>query len=92
VVGERGLRAKKPWGFGICSWGTRDGFISAKIGVAPGDDTTAAHEYHFWSYHPGGAQFLLGDGSARMISENIDLATIRALATIKGGENIVGEY
>ncbi len=26
----------------------------------------------FRSYHPGGAQFLLGDGSSRLISENVD--------------------
>jgi prepilin-type N-terminal cleavage/methylation domain-containing protein/prepilin-type processing-associated H-X9-DG protein len=91
IVGERGLRAENPWGYGICSWGTRDGFLSMQKGIAPGDDTIVAHEYHFWSYHPGGAHFLFGDGRVRYISEQVDLATLRALATIAGAE-VVGEF
>jgi len=38
------------------------------------------------SYHPGGAQFLLGDGSVRFISENLDGTVQQQLATIGGGE------
>jgi prepilin-type processing-associated H-X9-DG protein len=45
----------------------------------------------FGSYHPGGGNFLLGDGSVRFISETIDLATYRALSTRNGGETL-GEY
>lgn len=45
----------------------------------------------FGSEHPGGANFLLGDGSVRFISETIDLATYRALSTRKGGE-ILGDF
>ncbi|MCA9034061.1 MAG: DUF1559 domain-containing protein [Planctomycetaceae bacterium] len=48
-------------------------------------------EISFGSYHVGGAQFTLADGSARFISENIDLNLYRSLATIRGGE-IVGEF
>jgi prepilin-type processing-associated H-X9-DG protein len=91
VVGERGLQLENPWGFGICSWSDRDGVLSMAIGLAPGNDADPAHDRHFWSYHPGGAQFLLGDGSVRFISENASLATLRALASINGGE-VVGEY
>ncbi len=91
VVGERGLQSKNPWGYGICSWSDRDGYLSMEIGLAPGNDSDAAHDAHFWSYHPGGAHFLLGDGSVRFISENVNLATIRALASINGGE-VLGEY
>jgi prepilin-type N-terminal cleavage/methylation domain-containing protein len=40
----------------------------------------------FSSYHPFGANFVLGDGSVRMISDQIDLAVYRALATRAGGE------
>jgi prepilin-type N-terminal cleavage/methylation domain-containing protein len=43
------------------------------------------------SYHPGGAQFLLTDGSARYISETINMTIYRALSTRAGGE-AVGDY
>ena len=91
VVGERGIQADSPWGFGICSWGEKDGWISMELGLIPGNDLDAAHDEHFWSYHAGGAQFLLGDNSVHFISEDIDLATLRELATINGGE-VVEEY
>ena len=45
-------------------------------------DTSAASR----SRHPGGVQILLGDGSVRFTSENIDLDVWRGLATIAGGE------
>jgi prepilin-type processing-associated H-X9-DG protein len=38
------------------------------------------------SYHPGGVNVLLGDGSARFVKETINGATWRALGTISGGE------
>lgn len=38
------------------------------------------------SYHPGGAQVGLGDGSVRFVSESIDKIAWRALFTIQGGE------
>jgi len=43
------------------------------------------------SYHIGVVHALLMDGSVRSLSENIDLATYRALSTRSGGE-IIGEY
>lgn len=49
------------------------------------------HLDDFSSRHEGGAQFTLGDGSVRFISENIDHGLYQSLATIQGGE-VVGEY
>ncbi|MCC9605089.1 DUF1559 domain-containing protein [Blastopirellula sp. JC732] len=43
------------------------------------------------SRHPGGVQILRCDGSARFISENINLDTWRALATTRGGE-VLGDF
>jgi len=45
----------------------------------------------FGSFHVGGAQFLIADGSVRFISENIDGDTWEALGTRNGGE-IIGEF
>jgi len=45
----------------------------------------------FGSQHEGGAFFLFCDGQVRFISENIDMGTYRALATIAGNELIDDE-
>lgn len=45
----------------------------------------------YTSYHVGGAQFLLCDGSVRFISENIDLGQLKALSTRRSGE-LIGEF
>jgi len=42
--------------------------------------------YGFASRHTGGANFASGDGSVRFVSESIDTATYRALATVSSGE------
>ena len=45
----------------------------------------------FRSEHTGGTQFLLSDGSARLVSENIDQGIYNALGTRSGGE-VIGEF
>jgi prepilin-type N-terminal cleavage/methylation domain-containing protein len=44
-----------------------------------------------FSYHDGGAQALMGDGTVRFISDNIDLQTLRRLISRADGEPI-GEF
>ena len=43
-----------------------------------------------FSFHTGGAQVVLGDGSVHFLSESLDAATLRALVTAKGGEIVDG--
>ena len=43
------------------------------------------------SYHPGGVNVLLADGSVRFVRNTIDAATWRALGTRAGGE-VFGNY
>ncbi|MFH1265042.1 MAG: H-X9-DG-CTERM domain-containing protein, partial [Planctomycetota bacterium] len=40
----------------------------------------------FKSLHPGGANFLMGDGSVHFFSESIDYRLINGLGTRAGGE------
>ncbi len=40
------------------------------------------------SFHPGGVQLLLADGSVRFVKDSVNLAAWRALGTIAGGEVI----
>ncbi len=52
---------------------------------ANGDLTSVCHAYHFWSRHPGGAQFAFCDGSVRFVRYEGD-PILSALATRSGGE------
>jgi prepilin-type processing-associated H-X9-DG protein len=45
---------------------------AVKIGLQTGSLTDACDQAHFWSLHSGGANFLLGDGSARFVSYSVD--------------------
>ncbi len=44
------------------------------------------NRYAFTSYHTGGVQFALADGSVRFIADNVPLDVFRALGTRNGGE------
>ena len=93
LVGERKTVANLDW---FTSW---PGMITegeeAFQRVCGSADHTPNHpSMHFddfSSVHTGGAQFCLGDGSVRFISENIDRGVYQSLATIQGGE-VVGEF
>lgn len=51
----------------------------------------AFNDMSMGSMHTGGANFCLGDGSIRFITDSIPLATYRALASCNGGE-VIGDY
>jgi prepilin-type processing-associated H-X9-DG protein len=51
----------------------------------PGRIDDQCDTFHFWSLHPGGAHFLLADGSARLIPYTAS-RVMPALATRAGGE------
>lgn len=60
-------------------------------GNDPGKGGRSGHHTIFTSAHPGGALFVLGDGSTRFVSENITLDTLRNLANRADGK-VLGEY
>ncbi len=84
----------RPWIQGASSNANNGAMYGCKnvrwpIGPTGYNGNNAARLYNdvrFGSQHTGGAQFLLGDGTVRFVSENIDFATYQALASRGGGE------
>ncbi len=53
---------------------------------SPNAGKTCDFGQEFHSRHPGGAQFLLVDGSARFVSQDVDFIVLAALLSRSGGE------
>lgn len=53
----------------------------------PGDPDNMCDMFHFWSRHPGGANFLFADGSVHFLKYSAD-AILPQLATRAGGEPV----
>lgn len=51
----------------------------------PGKDTNPCDTFHFWSHHPGGAQFLMADGSVHFLPYSAQ-PLMPALASRAGGD------
>jgi len=91
-------RRKAVWQFGSdsidCQYGMNEGFGSTAVKMnlrSPGSTifTGAALEAYiasFGSAHPGGANFLMGDGSVRFIKDTVNAVTYSALGTRAMGE------
>lgn len=56
-----------------------------KATFGPGRPDNPCDRYHLWSYHPGGANFLFADGSARYYGYSIE-PLLYALGSVRGGE------
>ena len=58
-----------------------------KPGISPEDNAGDwPNTWGFHSLHPGGANFVMCDGSVQFISENIELQLYRNLAHIDDGQ------
>jgi prepilin-type N-terminal cleavage/methylation domain-containing protein/prepilin-type processing-associated H-X9-DG protein len=60
--------------------------IEAWLDPALAPLTREAGQFGFRSQHPGGVNFLFGDGSVKFIKNSISLAVYRSLSTRAGGE------
>lgn len=67
-----------------------DGTLNPGGGPCP-INCTNARGYGFYSFHDGGAHFLMGDGAVRFVSANIAAYTMAGLITKSKGE-IPGEF
>ncbi len=63
-----------------------DGTAAQKIGLVPGRPQVGCDAAHYWSFHTGGALFLMGDGSVRMLSYSSGNTVLPQLSTRAGGE------
>lgn len=62
--------------------------LSEDDGMMRTPNYPSAHVEDYWSRHPGGVNFLFGDGSVRFIKNTINEHVYAALATRNGGEVI----
>jgi prepilin-type N-terminal cleavage/methylation domain-containing protein len=62
-----------------------NGTPAQKIGLQPGNPNVGCDAAHYWSFHSGGSLFLMGDGSARLITYSNN-NIIAPLSTRNGGE------
>jgi prepilin-type N-terminal cleavage/methylation domain-containing protein/prepilin-type processing-associated H-X9-DG protein len=77
----------------------------SSVGFQAGSIQDNCAQVRFWSWHPGGANWTFGDGSARFMTYNIDTpsvppaagqpipqTTLTQLCTRNGGEVILGDF
>lgn len=88
IVGERSSKwAPSTW-VGMVTGGLHAPARVCGIGLFPPNSEAEEEHYthNFSSFHPAGTNFLLGDGSVRLISETVDTAVYLGLCTRQGGE------
>jgi len=54
----------------------------------PGNVQNFCDIYHYWSFHPGGANFAFGDASVRFLNYGVTPLVMMALGTKAGGEQV----
>jgi prepilin-type N-terminal cleavage/methylation domain-containing protein/prepilin-type processing-associated H-X9-DG protein len=67
--------------------GIPDPCPASKVGFQPGDYNNLCDQVHFWSFHPGGGNWLFADGSARFLSYDVN-EILPQLCTRNGGEAV----
>jgi prepilin-type N-terminal cleavage/methylation domain-containing protein len=81
------------------SWGIRDGLgamptgggINKPSSIISYTESVSARTFCS-SYHPGGAQCTMADGSTRFFSESTSLGVMRDLIAIADGQPVSGDY
>ena len=93
MVGEHQTRPAAGWLYtwvGVVANGDR-----AIVRILGDTDVTPNHDDlhidEFASYHPGGCQFTMGDGSVHFISKNVDLGIYRNLSS-RDGNDLVTDF
>jgi prepilin-type processing-associated H-X9-DG protein len=72
-------------GSGRDKTGEGDQLLSTELGLTQGTDSPA-HLFHFWSWHPLGANFFFADGHVRFLPYGVSTSVFNHLATRAEGE------
>lgn len=93
IVGERGIPGDLGWGWPVCGGSECEHYTTTERGLSIGKITPSSSNnlQRYFSWHPGGAQFCMGDDQVRFLSENVDYNVFTHLSTRDGGE-VVGKY
>jgi prepilin-type processing-associated H-X9-DG protein len=65
--------------------GRGDNILDSSEGLRAGHYEQEGDVFHWWSYHEGGAHFLRVDGSAELLSYDVDHATLLGLSSRSDG-------
>ena len=98
AFGERGIPTDLETGWMLCAGGNepvytgnQDNHLSTAVGLKPPGPNDRDNDRHFWSWHPGGANFLFADGSVRVLGNAIDRSVLQRLSTRSAGD-LAGEF
>ncbi|MFO7903181.1 MAG: DUF1559 domain-containing protein [Pirellulaceae bacterium] len=89
-VGERGVVNDGVDTHGWWTWGSST-TVTTHQDFRKGSYSDPGSIIHWWSHHPGGAQFVFVDGSVHFLSYTIDPQTFASLTTRDGGE-VLGTF
>lgn len=78
------------WNNGTWTFFIQPGVASYALNVPRTPPSPLSYAWGAGSFHTGGGQMVMGDGSVRFLSENANLGTVQALVSVSGGE-VIGE-
>jgi len=90
-IGSIWIGALKDGTNGSNSVGRRVSAVTAPTNTGAGYRINGTDYAAFSSMHTGGAHFLMGDGTVRFVSENLNMNTFRLLGGIADGQ-VIGEF
>jgi len=86
LIGERSAKLGNSLWAGVVPGA--NAAMARVVGIADHTPNDAHHHFDdFTSHHPGGVQFLFGDGSIQRINDQIDIEVYQGLSTRAGGES-----
>ncbi|MGD9632922.1 MAG: DUF1559 domain-containing protein [Pirellulales bacterium] len=73
---------------GVNLYQSHDPLTQRPVGMQPG--SMSFNDLFWGSFHPGGAHFCNGDGSVRLLPDDLDMNVFVALASRNGNESVSG--